>query len=418
MAYTLEDAAALLTAYPAQRLSSFSTLIAKRSRVKAESDALNALVATQASGAAINAKLQDLDAERAALASAVEAMRSLNLSRVAAQAVVNTSLNITPSVTPLANPLVGPSGPAGPVGPVGEVGPTGPAVTPVGGTNAVQIRSGAGVSLAGVTPPVTTNDVLCTNGSSAPSFRTLAGSLMPLMSGMGVPSTSAGVDLTVIGDNPIVTVPAGKRYLMTGLTVVNASGSTIAAYLTVRVGAVTSRLLTISASIASGTNVNAYQFPTLFEEGDIVGVNVTVAATGVYVRLRGVLFDATAPLRVARKLDTWINGNNTVYTVPAGRSAMVVTTVPWMQDTATFRIVYHNTSGANTAVRVCAVPSGQTIAVKHSIGTTTNTSTVATNASLSVGAGGLTLSAGDSVVVTTNSASASQAFTMAYVEFS
>ena len=448
--FTVSEAALFLNTYPSQRLNAFNTLINRTKDWNAASSSLSALIATNASNSAITAQQQTVNAARTSLNEATEALRALNISRTNAQGVINTTQNILPSLTPATNPLVGPTGPVGdkgdkgdrgerglqgpqgnagnsggqgqrglqgdpgPTGPQGlqgvqgNGGPTGPVAPPAGSLGSLQVNGG-GAGASGITPSATVGSVLVSRGTGAIPAYTQA---FPVtLTGISVPS-ALSFDL-MVGDNSLYTVPTGKRFLLNGVSVSNSTGSTITIIQTVRVGSTTTRLLTLGA-LATGTTVTTYQYTMIFEPGDFVGFNTNVA--GLYVRLRGFLFDSGCPLRSVRKLDSWTSGDNVIYTVPTGVSAMSVGYVPFLQDSLSFRGVYQNSSGATISnLRIYIRPSGQAVQARYSITSSINTSSVGNNNLLTIG-NNFVLAAGDSVLVNTTS-TGSQAFILNILEF-
>jgi hypothetical protein len=452
MATTLGDAASFLNTYSATRRAAFNTLIERTSALSSANAVLVSLIDTGAPSTAITAQNAVVTTARNQYNQQVNNLRTLNDSRVVSQDVVNASVGIVTSFTSaslttpggISNSIqirsvaggfdgigVGATGallvsggaglaPSFGVAP-GAVGSiltsTGTSSAPSfgvgpGSTGSLLVSGGTGAQPSfGVAPGAVGSMLVSTGPSSAPAF---AQNLVPTMPNPSVPS---GLSFDcVLGDNSIYTVPSGKMFVLTGMLVVNSSGSSMSVILTNRVGATTHRMYNVSNALPSGTTVVSSQFAMGFQAGDIVGMNTSVA--GLYVRLRGVLFDsATSNIRLARRLTSWTNGDNVIYTVPAGRSAISINLLPFMQDATLARGIFHNWSGATVTARVSVVPSGQTLAAKHSILAATSGQSAANGASLTTLASAVSLAAGDSIVVSHGSASQNHSFTMMLIEY-
>lgn len=446
MTFTLSEAATYLTQYPSQRALAFRQLVAARADFNSAYDDLQGKISTGESLSVIQAQQIYVNSLKVALNARTNAVRSLNDTRKIAQGVVNFNSNIATAYQNDVNPIIGPTGPrgiqgdVGPQGPMGMQGFTGPVSTtpgptgaastvtgpqgipgatgPVGATgpmpvvagtaNAIQFNNSG--ALGGIAPGPTGAVILSQGSSAAPVSSVVYAAFGPLLTGVSVP-TNVYFEPSSIGDNALYTVPTGKRMLLNGFSCSNGSGATISIFQTVRVGSTTTRLLNV-ASLATGTNVTTYQYSMVFEPGDVVGFNLS--AIGLNMRWRAVLFDSTSNLRMVRKLDSWVNGDNTVYTVPANVSAASVAITPYMQDIMTFRGAYHNATGASVSARIQVKPAA--ITNRISLTTSVNASTVTNNSNLLV-ANSVTLASGDSIIVQTNSTSNAQAFWLVMIEY-
>lgn len=149
------------------------------------------------------------------------------------------------------------------------------------------------------------------------------------------------------------------------------------------------------------------------EAGETFSFNVSSQPLSVF---GGILeFDNTAALKTV-KLTTLTNGNNTIYTTPAGKTALLVTSGDG-GGTGTFG--YWNASGASRNVNLYIVPNGGSAGVNNQWAPT---ATVPNGASwlgnvTNIALSGLALNSGDSIVVSTNAATATQVTWVTILEF-
>lgn len=157
-------------------------------------------------------------------------------------------------------------------------------------------------------------------GSGAPPI--LAGAPSPLQGVVALPN------LTVVrihsenlstGEHLLYTVPSGKKALVSLV----AHNTAVAAVATTATASFDSggtyKILTSAASVgANATSVINYG-NFIYAAGEVVGIR-TATNNGLNVFGSVFLFDSTASIRTA-KLTALTDGNNTVYTVPAGKTA-------------------------------------------------------------------------------------------------
>ena len=207
----------------------------------------------------------------------------------------------------------------------------------------------------------------------------------------------------------VYTCPSGKRALVINESYYNNSGITLTGFSQVYYGS------TYQKTSLSAAN-NARQQRTLnyaLEAGEKLNVSVTSANAGVNYWAKVIEFDAKVSLETA-KLSTFINGDNTLYTCPAGKSAMVlgVTVAPFLGGSGrggfNSRVMYTNFSGAGRTVSYNVVNSGDSVASSNAMG---GAAVIANNSdTLSNTPCGATtlLNAGDFISFNTNSNASGQ----------
>jgi hypothetical protein len=160
------------------------------------------------------------------------------------------------------------------------------------------------------------------------------------------------------GDIDLYTVPAGKRALVE-CQVWNSTASSISYFAEVKIGA-TYYPLSAKQTLANtaGENANAFPlYPIVLEAGQKVAINTT--GTGLNVTGTVYLFDNTGNLKSA-VITTFIAGDNTVYTCPAGKTSYLVHGPASLGSTAaTVPFIFGmNGAGATIAYKWNVVASG------------------------------------------------------------
>jgi hypothetical protein len=207
------------------------------------------------------------------------------------------------------------------------------------------------------------------------------------------------------GNIDIYTCPAGRRACITYIIGYNNAGTTTTFYPVIYVGGTYYRIggQANAATTAQGQVMNT-SAPTavliMLEAGERIGVNTTQAGMNFWANI--VEFDSTAPIK-SSKVVSLANGNNTIYTCPVGKKAVLID--QWMALNFTLKKVYYfNNSASSANIIWYAVPNGGSPGSTNQIATET-VSSGAVSARLG---GGWMLNAGDSVVCNTNVATATQ----------
>jgi hypothetical protein len=193
---------------------------------------------------------------------------------------------------------------------------------------------------------------------------------------------------SINGDVDAYTVPAGKRACITQ-TLFCAPTGPVTIYAQIKVSGVYYKIgntvtLTAAASSASASP------QIVLEAGQSISIHAN--ATGANAWWDVLEFDSTSNLKSSIVINP-STGNNTIYTVPVGKTAIVLQSAVTTRSINSGGMLYRNESGGNVTLTIYVVPSG------GSIGTTTefNTQSVGTATLINQTLTG-TLTAGDSIV--------------------
>lgn len=219
----------------------------------------------------------------------------------------------------------------------------------------------------------------------------------------GIPMTGvsypAAYNMNVsTGDTNIYTVPSGKRALVVAAMLMNNSGvGNIVWFPEVKISGTYFRLAN-NITTANASESNASNIGYIAEAGEIVAVNTATNNAGA-VAFQIVEFDNTNAV-FAAKTTSLSAGDNTVYTVTAGKTATIFGVQ--LQVGSVGALIYQNSSGAPRTIIWKFTPSGGSatqIAASASVGN---------NAKNSAGTFTGGASAGDSIVLNTDAATATQ----------
>jgi len=200
----------------------------------------------------------------------------------------------------------------------------------------------------------------------------------------------------VMGDNDLYTVPTGKKAMLVGYSVF-APSLAVDYYPTLKSSSVYYRLAaTVTAAAATAASVTIAS-PVILSAGETFAVN-TATNDGLNIWLRVIEF-TEGNFKAANILGP-ANGNNTIYTCPTGKSAIFVH--PTVNTDPA--ILLSNDSGGTRQYNV-------TIA-GNDMCATENTANNAVRVKSYV----FTITAGDTIVVSTNSATATQAILATILE--
>jgi hypothetical protein len=203
-------------------------------------------------------------------------------------------------------------------------------------------------------------------------------------------TTIIGSNLST-GDNDLYTVPSGKRlYVYQSVSLYNASAGNIAVINEYKRSGTYYLLSNTGTSIGSGNGSIFTMAPIILEAADILSIN-TATNNGLNAFYTGQLFDSSSQLKTASVLSL-SNGDNTIYTCPAGKSAIIVNSS------------YYNNSGGAIVTYLNFVPSGSSPGTGNRFATSFSVSDKNfRNFNLPY-----TLSAGDFVSINTASGNAGQ----------
>lgn len=203
------------------------------------------------------------------------------------------------------------------------------------------------------------------------------------------------------GDNPLYTVPQNRRALIINLQVFNGGGVGVRVTPYVTISGTTYLIAAASSTIAANANQVVAANGYVAEAGEIIGARITSSASLINIWGRVIEFDANAQLKSPR-LTSLTGGNDTLYTVPTGRSAKPMYTNYDMTNSP--KVVAYNGSGASRTYNLYAVPNGGS---PDSTNKTTNNQVIA-DGGVSAYFCAFTLVSGDSLVIASDSANATQ----------
>ena len=205
------------------------------------------------------------------------------------------------------------------------------------------------------------------------------------------------------GNNDLYTVPAGKRALFGAVSVHNTSAGNIDWYVAIKISGTYYRLSTTVTTAAGAIGANQ-QISYIAEPGEILAI-VTATNNGLNVFPTVVIFDNTIPV-YSSKLLALANGDNTIYTVPSGKSAVLLNVglMAIAIDNSASALCYVNSSGGARTIQWSFVESGQALGTGYLVTPSSNVN----DANRSSLAGRPTLGAGDFVNINTNAATATQ----------
>lgn len=202
------------------------------------------------------------------------------------------------------------------------------------------------------------------------------------------------------GDVDLYTVPSGKRVLVLALNAISTTGSTGNATPIVKIGG---SYYQLGQSVSITGSALGTVFPNIYvaEAGEIIAVNTTT--TGFNIWIRAIEFDNTGPL-FSPKLTSLSVGDNTLYTVPSGKSVFVI---PLNYVAVNNPLCYiWNNSGGDRTYNTFAVPNGDVSALGNK---TRNNRVVSAGTFDSIGVTiAPVLNSGDFFVINTDASTATQ----------
>lgn len=236
------------------------------------------------------------------------------------------------------------------------------------------------------------------------------GPLAPTTLVFGLPLTGASFPAArkyaaAAGDVDVYTAPPAKRVLVMSGGGYNPTGGTINWYAELKSGGNYYRLATSVATTTHNSVSANMNISIVLEPGESISVNTD--ALGLNVVFSVVQFDSTSPLRTAKLLGL-STGNNTLYTVPAAKTAWLlpITGQTW-NATSTFSWV--SDAGGSRTVQMCAVASGGlTTCAANSVNQINSVGAVAANVRTNSLSMPLTFNTGDFFVVNVDTGAATQ----------
>lgn len=264
-------------------------------------------------------------------------------------------------------------------------------------THASRHQSGGSDEVATATPGNAVIPKAGSDGRLAPGF------LQPVAPSGFIPISgaiwrSALVSNAAIGTTDAYTAPALKRAYVAQMSYHNSAGGAVIISASSKTsGAYARRTIDISVTLNT-SGIKEIGF--VLEPGESIAL--VANATGLNAWFRVLEYDSSNPFYSPR-LDSLASGNNTLYTVPVGKTAKVLAP-PNFTAGSGGTIFYLNFSGGTRATKYYVVPSGGAVGLGNQI-------------SLSAGAGNSTLlqvnnipemATGDFLVVNTDAATTTQ----------
>lgn len=237
-----------------------------------------------------------------------------------------------------------------------------------------------------------------------------AGTGIPKLGGATLPGLTpiriSGNNLPT-GDNDLYTVPTGKKtaFVLNGRSY-QASGGNIVYYPEFKVSGTYYRLSSDTTVTTGNAGVVTIPSIIVLNAGEIFAIN-TATNSGLNCIFQAYEMDAGANLYTARNL-ALSNGNNTLYTVPAGKTA---NGAGFTANTNSNVTVVNTTGGALNYI-IYVVNSGGSVASTNQISASTSVNNNTHNAFIVNTA----LDTGDFIVVNTSAGTAGQIAYFTYFE--
>jgi hypothetical protein len=274
-----------------------------------------------------------------------------------------------------------------------SIGTSGQVLTNNSGSLAFTTVSGGGGSPGGVT-----NSIQYNTGSTfgGVSVLTPAGTLVT-----GAVFKSSIKNFSATGNSDIYTCPANKRAIITEITVFNghaSNSSTLVAM--IKIGSTYYPATASTSVLAQSTGSRSATY--ILEAGETIAVNMTQQPFNVVASIME--FDNTSNLKSAKvTTPTLASGDNTIYTVPIGKTALVLNNTLTMCSGTQGTLTAGNNSGGNITAHFNVVLSGGSASSSNQMSAPVTLSTGTANSqsltSFSIGAGdfiSVNLSAGTS----------------------
>jgi len=206
------------------------------------------------------------------------------------------------------------------------------------------------------------------------------------------------------GDIDLYTVPTGRRAMAFGISQFH-SGADTTGFSQVKIGGSYYRLgsnLTLTTTASQMQSSPGFFNGYIAEAGETLAVNLTAAGLNIWFRI--IEFDNTSPLRTVKKIASWSAGDNTIYTVTAGKTGLIFITPSTATATVQGSITVGNSSGSTRTYNGYLVPNGGSSgATNQFLNATTLTNNNGSPYSLPA-----CLNSGDFVVLNTDAATDTQ----------
>jgi hypothetical protein len=208
------------------------------------------------------------------------------------------------------------------------------------------------------------------------------------------------------GNLDLYTAPAGFRAYVSNIRVFNGNAGIATLFAQIKISGTYYRL-NANGAIAPSVGGNLNESGIILEPGDIISVNTDTANQNLWALI--VQYPSTVPVYSPR-LTSWVNGDNTLYTVPAGKTATALSPTVLIPNLTA--ITYANGSGGSRTTHQNIVNSGDSPAATNQA---TGTTTVLDKAASIVNVG-MSLQAGDFITINSDANTAGQFAWMTVVE--
>lgn len=211
-----------------------------------------------------------------------------------------------------------------------------------------------------------------------------------------------------IGTTDLYTAPAGKRAIVFPCYGANCNTTAVNVTMSPKLksGGVYYAMSTTAAVIGQGAAISAANKNGTFilEPGESASVTVATSAVNTF-GYSIIEFDSTIPLKTAR-VNALGATNNTIYTCPSSTLAFILDLNGQMDcGTSVGQLYLTNNSGSTASVNWYVLNSGGTIGNSYNV---SGQAVVTTAASNLAGLTAANLGAGDSIVISSNVATAGQ----------
>lgn len=221
----------------------------------------------------------------------------------------------------------------------------------------------------------------------------------------------ANINNSASGNNDVYTVPAGRRTIVLTSSFRSQSASTATISQNWKISGTYYNTSIAATSLGAGLySGDTTDGGFIMEAGELISFNSNQTAINMFVQL--VEFDNTATLKTAKVLGA-TNGDQTIYTVPAGKKAAIMTGNGqiWGMNNAGFLL--GNNTGSTLTSNIYLVPNGGSKGASNLFRGSISTAT-ATATRINCGA---ILSAGDFIVWNCNTANANAVCAVTVMEF-
>jgi len=201
------------------------------------------------------------------------------------------------------------------------------------------------------------------------------------------------------GTTTLYTVPSGKKAVIIGSTGWNSSAGNIVAYWVAGIAGVDHRVSADATIVTLTQHTTVPQAPIL-NAGDTIKI-VTTTNNGLNEWLKIIEFSENSSLKRV-SLEAPASGDNTLYTVPSGKKAVLITNATGFSPLGV--TAFSNESGGSINIYYNLVPSGGSVATSNRISALIAASNNALNLSGNMSA---TMAAGDFINANLSSAGTS-----------